>query len=60
MASERDYTRKFNGVLAMTITDLETGIIRAQRLPTIAKDRRQSRRTEDYGQRFTGKRNQYW
>lgn len=37
MASERDYTRKFNGVLAMTITDLETGIIRAQRLPTNAK-----------------------
>ncbi|NJN10036.1 MAG: hypothetical protein HC836_48500 [Richelia sp. RM2_1_2] len=37
MSSERDYTRQINGILAMTITDLDTGIIRAQRLPTNAK-----------------------
>lgn len=36
MSSERDYIRKWTGVLGMTIEDDETGIIRAGRLPSNA------------------------
>ncbi len=35
-SSERDYIRKWTGVLGMTITDDETGIVRAGRLPAKA------------------------
>ncbi|MFN6560035.1 MAG: hypothetical protein RMY28_009525 [Nostoc sp. ChiSLP01] len=36
MSSERDYIRKWAGVLGLTITDDETGVVRAGRLPSNA------------------------
>lgn len=36
MSAERDYTRTLNGIVGMTITDLESSIVRPYRLPTNA------------------------
>lgn len=36
MSTELNYTRKWNGVLGLTITDLETGVVRALLKPTNA------------------------